>query len=132
MSENTQTNNTTLASQDTDPKVQTELNKPLANAQGLTAEEETFLNMLINFVNEGKINLYTPSTLLNRAVYDKLASEQQGKTDLEAINMLSAIREIKGLCDAGYRETYQVANLVQSLKYTKERIEYAGGDLFII
>lgn len=132
MAENTQTNNTTLASQDTDPKVQSELNKPLANTQGLSASEETFLNMLISFVNEGKINLYKPDTLLNKAVYDKLEPEKQGKTDLEAINMLSAIREIKGLCDAGYRQTYQVENLVQSLKYTKERIEYAGGDLFII
>ena len=79
-----------------------------------------------------KINLYLPSTLLNQSVYEKLTDEAQGNADLDAINLTNAMREIKGLCDAGFKDTYQVQNLVHQLRATKERLEEAGGDLFVI
>jgi len=115
-----------------DKATQDSLNKPLGLAQGMDQKDREFLNLLLGLVNEGKINLYNPDTLINHAFYDTLDFSSQGKADFEAVNMLSAIREIKGLCDAGYMETYQVANAVNRLRATKERLEIEGGDLFII
>jgi len=115
-----------------DKETQDLLNKPLPLSQGMDQKDREFLELIVRLVNEGKINLYGPSTLLNHEVYDKLDFEKQGRADFESINLLSAIREIKGLYDAGYAETYQVANLVSRLRATKERLEFEGGDLFII
>lgn len=115
-----------------DPQTQAMLNEPLANAKGNSAEDEQFLTVLLGLVAEGRIDLYKPSSLVNNAVYDGLEHEKQAKVDLEAMSMLANIREIKGLCDAGYRETFQVENLVHTLRVGKERLEAEGGDLFII
>lgn len=114
------------------PQLQKDLNTPLAKSGGLTKEEEEFLQMLLDFVDQGKINLYSPSSLLNKAYYDTLDEVKQGHVDLESMNILSAIRDIYGLCKAGMRETYQVENLVSRLKLSKERLEEVSGDVFII
>ena len=88
--------------------------------------------MLMEFIASEKINLYRPESLLNSQVYDKLGREAQGKVDIEAVNMLAAIREIKDLHDAGFGNTYQTQNLVYRLRVSKERLEEIGGNLFII
>lgn len=108
------------------------LNTPLVMAQPMSAQDQQFLNMIVDLVNSGKINLYGPSTLINQVVYSKLPSEKQGQVDLEAINLLGAIREIKDLNDHGFGQTFQINNLVERLRMTKERLESKGGDLFII
>ena len=113
-----------------DEKTQKELNTPLRH-DGTTQNKE-FLEILIKMISEGKINLYQPGSLINHSVYDKLDDAAKGKADLEATNMLTAVREIKGLHDAGYNDTYQMDNLVEQLRVTKERLENIGGDLFII
>lgn len=115
-----------------DEQTQKQLNAPLKLQQLIDGEEMAFLEMVVSLVNEGKIVLWNPDTLINHVVYDKLTAEQQGKTDLEAVNLLSTIREIKGLYDMGAIETYQMNNLVERLKATKERLEISGGDIFII
>lgn len=115
-----------------DKETQDLLNKPLALSEGMDPKDREFLELIVRLVNEGKINLYGPSTMINNEVYDKLDFEKQGKADFEAVNLLSTVREIKGLYDAGYAETYQVSNLVHRLRDTKERLEIEGGDLFII
>ena len=48
------------------------------------------------------------------------------------MNLLSALRDIKGLYDAGQKDTYQMQNLIDRVQNTKERLEEEGGDLFII
>ena len=108
------------------------LNTPLVMAQPMNDQDQQFLNTIIGLVNSGKINLYGPSTLINHNVYDKLSSDKQGKVDFEAINLLGAIREIKDLNDHGFGQTFQINNLVERLRMTKERLESEGGDLFII
>lgn len=118
--------------QQIDPETQKILNTPLQDAAAVSAEDEKLLNLVVSLVNEGKINLYQPATLINSVVYEKLDSVNKGKIDFEAMNLLAAIREIKGLHDAGFAGTYQIANLVGRMRATKERLEVAGGDIFII
>ena len=115
-----------------DEKTQKELNIPLKTQKVADPTEKAFLENLVKLINEGKINLFRADTLINHLIYDKLPEDKQGKVDLEALNLLAAIREIKGLYDAGFVDTYQMENLVERLKSTKERLESAGGDLFII
>lgn len=109
-----------------------ELNTPLKDSRGIDPKEKEFLEKLVSLINEGKINLFKADTIINSEIYNKLSEDKQGKTDLEALNLLAAIREIKGLYDAGFADTYQMENLVERLRVTKERLEEAGGDLFII
>lgn len=115
-----------------DPKVQQELNTPWKDNVAINPADQAFLNLLIGLINDKKIGLYNPDSLINREVYDKSSTQDQGKADFEAVNMLSAIREIKGLHEAGYDDSYQIIYLVNKLRLSKERMEGKGGDLFII
>ena len=116
-----------------DEATQRNLNTPLQDSTGrLDGKDQEFLNLIISLIDDKKIDLYQPSTLINNAVYDKLDEQEQGKVDLEAMNMLTAIREIKGLYDNGYKETFQMENIVHRLRITKERLEQVSGDVFII
>lgn len=117
---------------DLDPKTQSELNIPLKLGAGIDPEDQRFLEMLMSYIADGKIDLYKPDSLVNSEVYEKLDHSSKGKVDIEAVNMLSAIRNIKDLHDAGYGDTYQTQNLVYRLRISKERLEEVGGNLFII
>ncbi len=113
-------------------EVQKELNKPLANPSGMTLSDQQFLDRVIKFVNEGRINLFSVDSVINHAVYDNLEPKLQAKIEIEALTVLSSIREIKGLYDAGYVNSYQIQNLVAKLKLYVTNIEETGGDVFII
>lgn len=115
-----------------DEETQKALNKPLAKADGMSGEDRQFLALLVGKIDNGEINEYRPETLVNKAVYEKLSSEKQGRVDLEAMNLLADIRQIKDLYDAGYSDTYQMEYMVATLRATKERLEDEGGDLFVI
>ncbi|MFA6305653.1 MAG: hypothetical protein WC651_02905 [Candidatus Gracilibacteria bacterium] len=115
-----------------DPETQKVLNTPLPIPSGNDPKDEEFLNTVLDLISKGKIDLYKPDTLINHPVYDQLPVDKKGKADIEAFNILSTIRDLKGLVDAGFRETFQVQNLVQSVRHIKERLETAGGDVFII
>lgn len=107
------------------------LNTPQAGGQ-LSDEDKTFLDSLMKLVNDGKINLYQPSTLLNHAVYDGLSLEAKAKADQNCVTMLAKIREIVDLEKAPMDTYMQEANLVSALRLSKERLEGYGGDIFII
>jgi hypothetical protein len=111
---------------------QENLNKPLGMQGGMSAENKEFLEFIMELIKSGKINLYAPNTLLNDEVYNTLDEKKQGEVDMEAMNTLSALRDIKGLYLAGYTDTYQMQNLVDKLRLTKEKFEEAYGDVFII
>ena len=115
-----------------DDSTQNMLNTPVKDPNGVGSDVMQFLKDLIEMIDSGKIDLYKPETLINSDVYNKLSELKQGEVDLEATNLLSAIREIKGLYDSGNRESFQMKNLVERLKNTKERLEKEGGNLFII
>ena len=115
-----------------DEATQKTLNAPLAADGEMEAADRQFLDLVLGLLEKGELDLYKAETLLNKAVYEELDQAAQGKADLEAVNILSALRDIKDLHDAGFTETYQMKNLVSRVRQTKERLEEAGGDLFII
>jgi hypothetical protein len=115
-----------------DEATQKMLNEPVKDDQGISAEDRTFLELVINKINDGSIELYSPSSLLNDSYYQTLGDDKKGLADLETMNMLTKIRNIKDLYDAGFTETFQMVNLVHSLRESKERLEQEAGDLFII
>jgi len=112
--------------------VQQKLNQPLENPEILDEENIVFLELIMKLISDSRINVMTPSSLVNQDIYSGLSEADQGKVDLEAVNLCSAIREIKGLRDNGFKDTYQMKNLVDRVKTTKERIEVIRGDIFII
>ena len=114
-----------------DPAVQSMINQPLKDQSGFSPEDQTLLNQLMQKVEDGSINLYQPSSLLNVAVYDTLSPEMKGKADQNAVILLVEIREIVNLMKLSQEPTYQVKNLVQSLNIAKSRLEEAG-NIFII
>lgn len=114
------------------PQQQEVLNQPLKDSTGVSPEDTEFLSLLIDKIEKKEIDLYTPSSLLNLPVYEKLAPDAQAKTDIDAFNLLATIREINGLWKAGQRDTYQIQNLASKIRMTKERLEEVGGDIFII
>lgn len=129
-----QNSNKVLKFQDVElsPQQQEQLNQPLKDDSGVTPEDTQFLTMLVDKIEKKEIDLYTPSSLFNVPVYEKLAPEAQAQADLDAFNLLATIREINGLWKAGQRDTYQIQYLASKIRMTKERIEEVGGDIFII
>ncbi len=114
------------------PQTQAVLNKPLGHPGGIKETDKEFLAMLIEKIEKKEIELYRPSSLYNIAVYDKLSEAGKAKAELDAFNMLATIREIYKLWQTGDQGTYQLENLVHKIRVTKERLEEAGGDIYII
>lgn len=111
---------------------QSNLNKPLVDPTGVSDVDRAFLNDVIAKVESGKINLLAPNSLINNEVYDKLDEMKQGKADMNALTLLSNVRQIKELHDLGDMDTYQAQNLVSSCRLMKERVEKECGDCYII
>ena len=107
------------------------LNKPQEGGK-IPEADRAFLDQIMKLVEDGTINLYVPSSLLNTAVYDGLPQEVKAKADLNAVTMLTKIREIVDLEKAPMDTNYQEENLVSALRMSKERVEAEHGDVFII
>lgn len=117
------------------PDIQALLNKPIAIQKTELKIEESdraFLQDIISKVDSGQIKLFTPSTLLNNQVYDQLSPELKAKADYDILIVISKIRQIKKLWDSGEKNSYQIFNLVHSLRLAKENLETQQGDVFII
>lgn len=117
------------------PEVQFILNTPVEiNEKDYQPEPKdlVFLKEVIKKVDDGTIKLLTPSTLLNMPVYDRLPSQQKAKADYDILILLNKIRAVKKLWDEGARDSYQILNLVHSLRLAKERLESQEGDVFVI
>ena len=108
------------------------LNQPLKDPSGVKEESRKFLDDVVSKINEGKINLFSPSSLLNQEVYQKLSEQIQGKIDMDSVNLLAKLRDIKGLHDLGQNDSYQIENLAENARLIKERIEAEAGNVFII
>ena len=111
---------------------QENLNKPLVDSTGVSDEDQAFLNDVIAKIESGQINIYVPSSLINSEVYDKLDEMKQGKVDLNAMTLLSNVRQIKDLHEMGSMDTYQAQNIVNSCRLMKERVEQEHGNCYII
>jgi predicted HTH domain antitoxin len=114
------------------PKTQEALNKPLNLPEGLDQRDREFLDLVVGLIQKGAIKLFEPASLMNHPVYDRLSEMDQGKAELDAYNMLSTIRDIYRLWQAGEHDTYQISNLVHKIRVTKERLEQIGGDIYIL
>ncbi|MBT4385079.1 hypothetical protein HOD30_05020 [Candidatus Peregrinibacteria bacterium] len=110
---------------------QARLNTPLAGGT-IPAEDQEFLSKIMALVEDGTIQLYAPSSLLNDEVYEGLPLEGKSKADQNCVTMLGKIRDIINLEKADFDTNHQVANLIHSLRLNKERLEEHGGDIFII
>jgi len=111
---------------------QRKLSEPLKDPSGVSEANQVFLDDVLSKIEKGQINLYIPSSLINQEIYGKLAEQIQGETDLNAVNLLARLREIKGLHDLGQTDSYQFENLVEQVRSTKEGLEKYAGDVFII
>lgn len=114
-----------------EPEVQARLNAPLADNSGFSSEDQALLNLIMSKIEDKSINLYSPSSLLNTAVYDSLTLEEKGKADQNAMILLGEIREIHDLMQSGGEASFQVKNLVYALREIKMRFE-GKSDIFII
>ncbi|PJC37243.1 hypothetical protein CO046_01570 [Candidatus Peregrinibacteria bacterium CG_4_9_14_0_2_um_filter_53_11] len=114
------------------PEEQQKLNQPLAKSQGISQEDQAFLDMVIAKIESKEINLLSPSSIINNAVYDKLTEEQQGAVDFDAVNLVASLRRINDLCKLDHSASYQLEYLVHEVRLTKERFETLSGDVYII
>ena len=115
-----------------DQNTQEMLNNPAPQHGFRDEKNKDFLEMIVSKINNGEIDLYKPQSLINNIYYDTLAEDVQGKMDMEAMNILSALREIKGLYDSGNEMSFQMENMVEQVRNVKERIELDSGDVFVI
>lgn len=116
----------------TDDKTQQELNQPLKDQTGFNEGHEAFLKMLIEKLEKGELETHRPATLYNHEVYDKLNEEDQEKTDLTAINLMSLIRQVESLWKIDQSATFQIQNLVEAVFQMKSKFEKEYGDVYII
>ncbi|MEK7524373.1 MAG: hypothetical protein AAB588_05095 [Patescibacteria group bacterium] len=114
------------------PETQKILNQPLQKKAGLSAEDQAFLNLVVDRVDRGEIKLLQPDTLINHAIYDALPEEQKGKVDFDAVNLASTLRNIYDLWKAEPIATFQIENMVRQARLTKERFEEISGDVYVI
>ncbi len=116
-------------------EVQFMLNKPTAidkKQYQADPKDQVFLKEIIKRVESGEIKLYSPSTLLNPAVYEQAPAELKAKADYDILILIHKIRQIKKLWDEGAKGSYQIMNLVNSLRLAKESLETQQGDIFVI
>jgi len=124
--------NQSLMNQGVDENVQQMINKPQMDPTGVDATDSQYLETVIKMINDGALNLYGPDTLMRKGVYDALDYQSKGLADINAVNLLGDIRQMKKLYDSGDKESFQIQNLIQHIRSTKQRIEDRCGDVYII
>lgn len=132
MADDKKKNITDYMSVELSPQAQEQLNRPLKDDSGVDPKDMEFLKMLVDKIEKKEIDLLVPGSLINHAVYDGLEEEARGKADVEAFKMLSTIRDIYKLWQAGDKESYQIQYMVHKIRLYKEQLEGVGGDIYII
>ena len=115
-----------------DEQTQKMLNQPVQDATGFNPGHEEFLKMLIQKIEAGEINVYSPETIYNRQVYDQLTEEQQEGADLAAVNLVALIRQVENLWKLDQKATFQIQNLVEAIFEKKSKFEAEYGNVYII
>ena len=121
-----------MAENTIDPQTQLMLNTPLALTQGFDPRDEAFLNQIVSDVEQGKIKLFVPFSLVNATLYETLPPKKKAVVDSRAFTTLAAIREIYNLWKTYKKPTYQLSNLITKVRLTKEEFETQQGDVFIV
>ncbi len=115
-----------------DPKTQAALNEPLGDKTGFNTGHEDFIKMLKAKLESGELDPHNTETLYNHAIYDKLSEEEQEKSSLTAVNLMSTIRQLETLWNLGHKATFQIQNLVETVFQMKSKFEEKNGDVYII
>jgi len=109
------------------------VNTPVEKPSAMDDQDMALVNAIVNLVDSKKINLYSPSTLINQPVYDKLPEETRGKVDQHSFNMLTSVREIYNYYKSPFpNNSYQFENRVRWFRLQKEEAEKQWGDVFVI
>ena len=111
---------------------QAKLNEPLKDETGFNEGHEEFLKMLINKLEDGTLSPHNTDTLYNHNIFDQLPEEEQEKASLNAVNLMSMIRQIEQLWKIDQKATFQIQNLVETVFQMKSRFEEEHGDVYII
>ncbi|MDF2379798.1 MAG: hypothetical protein P1V18_06315 [Candidatus Gracilibacteria bacterium] len=124
-----QNTNTTI-----DQETQDMLNKPSnTSATELTAEDQAFLDNLMEKISSGEINPMQPSTIMNEEVYQSLSGENKAKSDLFVNSSLFVIRKINEFNQSDFsNESDMMINMIQELRLKKETLEKEIGDVLKI
>ena len=121
-----------LIIQGVDDNVQKMINKPQMDPTGVDATDAEYLKAVVKLIDEGKLDLHTPNTLMKDEIYDSLDEKSQGLADMNAVSLLNDLRQMKKLYDMGDKESFQIQNLIQRIRAAKERIESQCGDVYVI
>lgn len=108
------------------------LGKPSQLEQLNPKQVQTYLEFLEKLLQEGKINLVIPSSLINQSVYATLDEVNQGRVDQAAMVLVGYLRALKGLMEVGGHENFQAELNSQVIWKYKEKYERDLGDIFII
>lgn len=109
------------------------VNTPIEKSSAMDDQDTALVNLIVSLVESKKINLYSPSTLINQEVYGKLSETTQGEVDQHAFNMLTSVREIYDYYKSSFsNNAYQFENRVRWLRLQKENAEREWGDVFVI
>ncbi|MFN7159976.1 MAG: hypothetical protein ACK4NC_00015 [Candidatus Gracilibacteria bacterium] len=108
------------------------LGKPSKVEQLNALQVQAYLHLLQGLLTEHKVNLVTPSTLINQANYQLLNELDQGKIDMAAGVLAGYLRALQGLLERDEHETFQTEYTVQMIWKYKEKYEKDLGDIFII
>lgn len=96
-------------------------------------EHEDFLQLIVKLVDEGKIDLNVPSSLLNQSVYDELTEEWKMKVDTALLNIAHQIRLMYEFftSTATPNSSPHLVTMIDHLHQMKSRIE-KHADIFKI
>lgn len=108
------------------------LGKPSKLEQLNASQVQTYLKFLEGLLSERKINLVTPSSLINQANYVNLSELDQGRVDMAAGVLAGYLRALQGLLEREEHEAFQTEYTVQMIWKYKEKYEREMGDIFII
>ncbi|MGE3278799.1 MAG: hypothetical protein AB7J40_03310 [Candidatus Altimarinota bacterium] len=117
-----------------DENTQSSLNQPYSNPQtALSEDDKSFLENLIKRIEAGEINLHTPSSILNQAVYDQLPGDKKSQADLFINSTLFVIRQVYDFYHSSFdNNSDMMINMVQELRMKKEMLEKELGDVLKI
>ena len=101
-----------LITKGVDQNVQKMINKPQMDPTGVDASDAQYLEAIIKLVEDGRIDLHTPRTLMKNEIYENLDDKRKGIADINAVSLLNDLRQMKKLYDTGDKESFQIQNLI--------------------
>lgn len=111
---------------------QEELGEPLHDSSAVSGDQKEYFEMIIGMIEKKEIDVFRPESLLNKAHYDSLDEMARGKIDLTTPNLCNYLQQIQHLLEKEGAESFQMANLVETVWQIKERIENEYGDVYVI